>query len=97
MSRHGTLRPPHPFRERARLHPTSRHSTRHRDAVSAQVFLFCIQLTAFLQALPPRLLNAVTTVAYDFDDNSPNAFIAMFRRSPGAPPGRCLRVGGDLL
>ncbi len=33
----------------------------------------------------------VTTVAYDLGYHSPSAFVAMFRRSLGAPPGRYLK------
>ena len=35
--------------------------------------------------------QAVTTVAFDLGYDSPSAFIAMFRRQLGAPPGRYLR------
>ena len=34
---------------------------------------------------------AVTTVAYDLGYDSPSAFVAMFRRELGQPPGRYLR------
>ena len=36
----------------------------------------------------------VTTVAYDLGYHSPSAFVAMFRRSLGTPPGRYLKGPG---
>ena len=38
--------------------------------------------------------RAVTTVAYDLGYHSPSAFIAMFRQTLGAPPGRYLSLHG---
>ncbi len=37
--------------------------------------------------------QAVTTVAFDLGYESPSAFIAMFRRTLGATPGRYLKLG----
>ena len=39
---------------------------------------------------------AVTTVAYDLGYQSPSAFIAMFRRSLGEPPGRYFHVPREI-
>lgn len=37
----------------------------------------------------------VTTVAYDLGYQSPSAFIAMFKRMLGVPPGRYLRISEE--
>ncbi len=39
----------------------------------------------------------VTAVAYDLGYESPSAFVAMFRRELGTPPGRYMRAGGAVI
>ncbi|MEE8227818.1 MAG: helix-turn-helix transcriptional regulator [Kiloniellales bacterium] len=39
----------------------------------------------------------VTAVAYDLGYESPSAFVAMFRRELGSPPGRYMRAGGAVI
>ncbi len=39
----------------------------------------------------------VTAIAYDLGYESPSAFVAMFRRELGTPPGRYLRAGGAAI